>query len=271
MVYWHVEKKATCIYSQLRRCSSSEVAAMIQGVLRHCTQMSVDRHYVDTHGQTQVAFAFTRLLGFRLQPRLKDLHRKKLSVPEGGMRKQWPHLAHVLTRPIRWSRVRQQYDEMVKHVTALRLGTASAEAILRRFTRENVKHPTYMAFSELGKALRTIFLCDYLRSEELRREVHQGLNVMESWNAANDFVFYGKGSELATNRNEAQEMSFLALQLLQNALVYINTLMLQSVIEQGDWTERLSVRDRDALTPLIYEHINPYGRFELNFEQRLAI
>ena len=34
MIYWHVEKRSTCIYSQLKRCSSSEVAAMIEGVLR---------------------------------------------------------------------------------------------------------------------------------------------------------------------------------------------------------------------------------------------
>ena len=35
MIYWHVEKKSVCIYSQLKRCSSSEVAAMIEGVMRH--------------------------------------------------------------------------------------------------------------------------------------------------------------------------------------------------------------------------------------------
>src|SRR3546814_9379817 len=29
MIYWHVEKRATCVYSQLKRCSSSEVASMI--------------------------------------------------------------------------------------------------------------------------------------------------------------------------------------------------------------------------------------------------
>jgi hypothetical protein len=28
MIYWHVEKKSTCIYSQLKTCSSSEVSAM---------------------------------------------------------------------------------------------------------------------------------------------------------------------------------------------------------------------------------------------------
>lgn len=35
MIYWHVERKSTCIYSQLRPCSASEVAAMIEGLLRH--------------------------------------------------------------------------------------------------------------------------------------------------------------------------------------------------------------------------------------------
>lgn len=50
MIYWHVEKKATCIYSQLKTVSSSEVAAMIEGVQRHCTTMEVEQQYVDSHG-----------------------------------------------------------------------------------------------------------------------------------------------------------------------------------------------------------------------------
>jgi Tn3 transposase DDE domain-containing protein len=66
MGYWHVERKSACIYSQLKTCSSSEVAAMIEGVLRHCTEMEVDKQYVDSHGQRTVAFAFCQLLGFQL-------------------------------------------------------------------------------------------------------------------------------------------------------------------------------------------------------------
>ena len=71
MIYWHVEKNSTCIYSQLKTCSSSEVSAMINGVLKHCTSMEVKKNYVDSHGQSEVAFAFTHLLGFQLMPRLK--------------------------------------------------------------------------------------------------------------------------------------------------------------------------------------------------------
>ena len=57
MIYWHVEKNSTCIYSQLKTCSSSEVAAMINGILKHCTSMKVQKNYVDSHGQSEVAFA----------------------------------------------------------------------------------------------------------------------------------------------------------------------------------------------------------------------
>jgi TnpA family transposase len=65
-----------CIYSQLKSCSSSEVAAMIEGLLRHCT----DTNYVDTHGVSVVGFGFTELLGFRLLPRLKK-HRLEPALP----------------------------------------------------------------------------------------------------------------------------------------------------------------------------------------------
>lgn len=74
----------------------------------------------------------------------------------------------------------------------MKLGTAGPEAILRRFTRAGAMHPTYKALTELGKAIKTIFLCRYLHDESLRREIHEGLNVVENWNSANDFIFYGE-------------------------------------------------------------------------------
>jgi TnpA family transposase len=37
---------------------------MIEGVLRHDTEMDVEKQYVDTHGQSEVGFAFCYLLGF---------------------------------------------------------------------------------------------------------------------------------------------------------------------------------------------------------------
>jgi TnpA family transposase len=271
MTYWHVERKSLCIHSQLKSPSSSEVASMIEGVVHHCTEMEIDRQYVDSHGQSTVAFAFCRLLGFQLLPRLKAIHSQKLYRPDVGQPDAHPHLQAVLTRPIDWSLIRRQYDQMVKYATAVRLGTAETEAILRRFTRTNVQHPTYKAFAELGKAVKTLFLARYLHSGELRREIHEGLNVIEQWNGANDFVFFARRGELASNRHEDHEVSMLALHLLQNCLIHINTLMFQQVLARPHWSQKLGARDLSALTPLIWEHVTPYGRFELDMNARLPL
>ncbi|MDG1611840.1 Tn3 family transposase [Bacillus paranthracis] len=166
MIYWHVEKNSTCIYSQLKSCSSSEVASMIEGLLRHCTNMEMEKNYVETHGQSEVAFAFCHLLGFQLMPRFKAIHAQKLYRPDVGMQDSYPNLQPVLTRSINWNLIEQQYDQMIKYATA------ETEAVLKRFTR-NSGHPTYRALSELGKPLKIIFLCEYLSSEEIRREINE--------------------------------------------------------------------------------------------------
>lgn len=271
MIYWHVERKSTCIYSQLKSCSSSEAAAMIEGVLRHCTDMSVTRQYVNSHGQSEVAFAFYRLLGFELLPRLKAIHSQKLYQAENNKQNDLSNLQPVLTRAIDWKLVRQQYSQMIKNATALRLGTAETEAILRRFTRLNIQHPIYRALAELGKAVKTIFLCRYLSSEDLRREIHKGLNVVRDLNSANHFIFYGRSGEFATNSRDEQEVTMLCLHLLQISLVYINTLMILRVLSEPEWTGKLQPDDLRALTPLIYGHVTPYGQFKLEMEKRIAI
>lgn len=269
MIYWHVEKGSVCVYSQLKSCSSSEVAAMIEGVLRHCTDMTIEKNYVDSHGQSEVAFAFSYLLNFDLLPRLADIGAQKLYLSHET--DNYENLKLVLARSIKWDLIRNQYDQFLKYTTALRLGKSDSESILRRFNRHNRQHPTYQALAELGKAIKTIFLCRYLHSETLRQEIHEGLNTIERWNGVNSFIFYGKGGDIATNSRDDQELSMLCLHLLQICLVYINTLMIQQVLARDHWQNRLNKEDKRALTPLIHLHINPYGLFLLDMQKRLAI
>ena len=124
---------------------------------------------------------------------------------------------------------------------------------------------------ELGRAQKTIFLARYLRSRQLQREIHEGLNVVESWNRANAVIFYGKGGDLAANRRDEQEMSVLCLRILQAVLVYVNTLMIQDLLAEPEWADALTAEDQRGLTPLFWSHVLPYGEVKLNMTSRLPL
>ena len=82
---------------------------------------------------------------------------------------------------------------------------------------------------------------------------------------------YGKSSEIATNSLDEQQVTVLCTHLLQLCLVYINTLMLQRVLSENQWLEMMQPDDFRALTPLIWNHVNPYGLFQLDMNERLMI
>jgi hypothetical protein len=48
-------------------------------------------------------------------------------------------------------------------------------------------------------------------------------------------------------------------------------LWLQQVLARPHWSDRLTPRDQLAITPLIWDHVNPYGRFELDMDSRIPV
>jgi TnpA family transposase len=44
--------------------------------------------------------------------------------------------------------------------------------------------------------------------------------VIENWNSANDFIYFGKGGEMASKRADDQEISMLSLNMVQLSLAY---------------------------------------------------
>ncbi len=63
----------------------------------------------------------------------------------------------------------------------------------------------------------------------------------------------------------------LALHILQAALVYVNTLMLQDILAEPEWQGMLTAEDQRGLTALFWAHVRPYGEITLNMTKRLAL
>ncbi len=119
--------------------------------------------------------------------------------------------------------------------------------------------------------MRTVFLCDYLSSPESRTEVHGGLEVVENWNSGNAALCYGKQGDLTGPDREHQEVTMLALHLLQAALVHLNTLLVQQVLAEDAWKKRLTGEDRRGLTGLFWSNVRQYGVFNLDMDRHLDL
>jgi TnpA family transposase len=272
MAYWHVEKKALCISSQIRRCSDSEISAMLVGIINHKTQVQIDGHSTDTHGQSLIAFAFCHLLGIELRPRIKGIGKLKIAKVDNNIaRNLYSNIADIMGRPINWQLIIDNYDEIIRYLAALKTGTAEVEVILKRLIVENTQSPFYKALLELGRAVRSIFICKYLISEDLRKEIDEALNVIENWHSGNKFIFFGKRGILSSNDEIDHELSILSLHLVQSSLVYINTLLLQQIIKEEQLEQLLTLEDKRAITPLFYHHVSQYGLYYLDMNERIPI
>jgi hypothetical protein len=62
-----------------------------------------------------------------------------------------------------------------------------------------------------------------------------------------------------------------SLYLLKICLVYINTLMIQQVLVELEWQGRLTTADLRALSPLKWQHVNPYRTSKLDISERLPL
>ena len=84
-------------------------------------------------------------------------------------------------------------------------------------------------------------------------------------------IFYGKGGDLATNRRDEQELSVLCLRVLQAALVYVNTLMVQDVLAEPEWADAAHRRRPARSHPAVLDPRLPYGEVKLDMTSRLTL
>ena len=70
---------------------------MVEGAMRHGTDMEVEQNFVDSHGASFVGFGITKLLDFDLIARFKQINTMRLYVPGHGDQYAYPALAPDVT------------------------------------------------------------------------------------------------------------------------------------------------------------------------------
>lgn len=265
MMYSMIDKNSAGIHTQVRR--GTEISAMISALIHHDTMMTVGSNTVDSHGQSELGFSFSRFLSVELHPWLKRMKYEKLYLPDLDTKKSLPNLSGVLAREIRWDLAHEHYKDMARHVIAAKERTAPVDSLLKRFNRNNPANQTYKGFLEIGKALKTIHNCKFLTDPSYRQKIHSERNIAENWNSVIDFICYGGKAEIQTNDPIRQELTVLSLHLLQNSLAFVNTAMLEHVYYKDGYIHKMKAIDKNAMTPLFTSNVNPYGEIRIDINK----
>jgi TnpA family transposase len=262
MIYWHLNLNYICVFSQVKNCGSSEVASMLHGFLYHGTELDGKSQYADSHGQSELGFALSRLLNFDLLPRIKDIGNQKLYIPYDM---ELQNIQSIIKRKINWKLISDHYDEMVQIVCALKYRKTTPDSVIRKFSSSNFTSSLFKAFKELGRCQKTIFLCRYLNNKILRVEINAALNIVENWNSMMGFVRFANHIDFKTNSIDEIELNALCLHLIQLSITYINMVCIQNIAHQ------FNITPEDKVSLVFYKHINPYGTIDVSFKRRLNI
>lgn len=104
--------------------------------------------------------------------------------------------------------------------------------ILRRLSSYSGTNRMYQAFCELGRAVRTIFLLEYISDIDLRRKIQSATNISESWNGFLQWACFG-GENIGGLARDSQQKAIRYNHLVGNLVVYYNVAHLTRVLQ--DW------------------------------------
>jgi TnpA family transposase len=238
-------------------------------VLEQPTELQPTLIMTDTGAYSDVVFGLFRLLGYRFCPRLADI---------GGTRfwridtqADYGELNAVSRHRVNMALIEQHWDDILRLVGSLKLGTVSAHGIMR--TLQIGDRPTRLAqaLAEFGRIEKTLHTLTYIDDEAKRRGTLTQLNRGEGRHSVARAIFHGKRGELRQRYQEGQEDQLGALGLVLNIVVLWNTIYMERAIAQLR-QEGFPVRDEDVerLSPLIHDHINMQGRYSFAVPEAVA-
>lgn len=244
-----------------------QAGAAIEGVVRQ-ERIETSQLAVNTHGYTDFAMGLSRLLGFDLCPRLRELRQRHLFVPRGT--KVPEGIAAVCEASVDVALIEVHWDSLVHLAASVMSGQASAVSALARFGSAARGDPIYDAGVQLGKLLRTAFLADYFVNAA------SGASCAASSTAARPSTrqrpqardYTGRVAPSQARRADEMQAIADAPSLLANVVMAWNTTQMQAVLDR--WAHRRQIVPPELIgrvAPTRLEGINLRGVFSFPVER----
>ncbi len=259
-MYTHVQDRGSIIYHQPVVLGERQVGVAIEGVIRQ-TELDLDRLAVDTHGYSDVGMAISHGLGFDLCPRLANMPSRRLTVPKDFTVPE--SIKELVDTTINLDHIREHWDDYVRVLASISNGTISAVTALQRFGSAAQGDPIYRAANQLGRLLRTLFLCDFLTKPAFRRELTRLLNRGEHVHTLQHAIRLGSIRPERGRRPDEMIAISGSLTLLSNLVIAWSATRIQMAVASLEAKGFTIPRDcLRYISPVRYAGINLRGTFK---------
>ncbi|EAD3376956.1 Tn3 family transposase, partial [Listeria monocytogenes] len=192
-IYRFTSDQFSSFYAKVINTNARDAVHVIDGLLHHESDLSIEEHYTDTAGYTDQVFGLSHLLGFRFAPRLRDISDAKLYTISSP--NDFPNIKGILRGKINTNVIKENFDDVLRLAHSIREGRVSGSLIMGKLGSYARQNKIATALREIGRIEKTIFILDYITNEALRRRIHRGLNKGEAMNGLARALFFGKRGE----------------------------------------------------------------------------
>jgi len=258
-VYTHIADQHSVFHTQVIACSLREAIYVLDGLLQNNTVLRPKEHFVDTHGYTDQLFGLCHLLGYSLMPRLTVSKHKLYKLDRTT---HYGRLDEVIQGTVDLDLIREQWDQLVRIAASLRNRTAPAHVVLQRLASSAPSDRLAKALTALGRALKSLYVLQYIHDVELRARMQLQLNRGERRHQLARRLFFANQGAFQTGDYDEIMNKATCLSLLSNAVVVWNTVQMTRIIERLRASGETITEDELArLSPLAFAHVIPNGTY----------
>jgi len=266
--YYHVSDMYIALFSHFIPCGVYEAIYILDGLIKNESDIQPDTIHGDTQAQSVPVFGLAYLLGINLMPRIRGL--KKLVFYKPDKTTRYEHINKLFSESINWQLIETHLPDMLRIVLSIKAGKITPSTILRRLGSYSRKNKLYFAFRELGRAVRTIFLLNYIGDVKLRKTIQSATNKSEEFNNFAKWLFFGGEGIIAENIRHEQRKVIKYNQLVANLVILHNveamTRLLKVLQKDG---HPIDAEILAGLSPYRTNHINRLGDYTLNLNREI--
>ncbi|MFK7979257.1 MAG: Tn3 family transposase, partial [Saprospiraceae bacterium] len=262
IAYHHISDTYVALFCNFIACGVWEAVYILDGLMKNTSKLQPDTVHADTQGQSEPVFGLSYLLGIQLMPTMRNWN--DVTFYKADKDDSYQHIDELFSDTIDWDLIRTHWKDLMQVVISINQGKVLPSMLLQKLGTNSRKNKLNKAFRELGRVIRTIFLLEYVNSEEMRRKIRATSNKVESFHFFHDWITFG-GFIITTGDPVEQHKRNKYIDLVANAIMLHNvadmTKIIDELVKNG---EEVTPELLSFLSPYLTEHIKRFGQYLLD-------